>query len=437
MSIASSNFTIMGFGNYTNPGASNEAKPTTLKEIPMTGESMGYQTQSISSSNINSSRQVLDTVPTGYDVSGGLQIEYAPKVYDKFFSAALWAEWQTSEVNDIVAVTIDHDNATPATSRTITFGSGTFFSATPATDKICVGQFFKLETTTTDPIDDLLIGVYQVESVASATVAVVKAVDGVTPFLASATAKNALVKASMIRAPENGASTNMIRQSFLLEKRQSDLATELFTYFSKCYVNTLSMSAQSAALLTGSIDFMGATSKMRESSFAGDSTVTDLTAGSTAAYTSADSFNGFNAVSHVKEVIVNGVNLNGTTNTQYIQGFDFSITNNLRGVKAIGHLGNVDTLAGQLGITGNINVFFANKTMYDLFTAQTEFPMSIRIEDENGDGYVFSFPRVTISNDSMSSGGADSDLIENMTWTAMFNTTLKTSMQIDRLYGTY
>jgi len=283
----------------------------------------------------------------------------------------------------------------------------------------------------------LLIGTYQVESITSATVAIVKAVDGASPFAASSSAKNAVVKASMIRAPENGASTNMIRQSFLLEKRQSDLSTELFTYFSKCYLNTFSLSAQSAALLTGSIDFMGASSKMRESSFAGASTVTDLTAGSTAAYVAADAFNGFNAVSHVKEVIVNGVNLNGTTNTQYIQGFDFSITNNLRGVKAIGHLGNIDTLAGQLGITGNMNVFFANKTLYDLFTAQTEFPLSFRVENENGDGYIFSFPRVTISNDSMSAGGADADLVENMTWTAMFSTALKTSMQIDRIYGTY
>jgi hypothetical protein len=419
----------MGYGNYTNPGTGSEAKPTALKELPMTGESMGYQTQSISSSNINSSRQVLDTVQTGYEVSGGLQIELAPKVYDKFLSAALWASWQATAVNeDDVDVTIDHDNANDDTARTITLSSSLFSTTGPATGKICAGQFFKLVQGTTDPIDEDLEGVYQVDTVTSATVALVKQVDGATPFLASATAKDAKIKASMIRAPKDGSSTNMIRQCFLLEKRQSDLATELFTYFTKCYVNNFSVNAQSASLITGSMDFMGELSAMVEASFA---------TGTTDSYTSADSFNGFNGVNHVKEVIVNGNNLNGTTNTQYIQGFDFAITNNLRGAKAIGHLGNVDTLAGQLGITGNINVFFENKTMYNLFTNQTEFPMSFRIEDENGDGYVFSFPRVTISSDSMSSGGNDQDLVENMQWTAMFHKTLETSMQIDRLYGSY
>ena len=427
MTIASSNFTILGYGNYTNPGTSSEAKPLTLKELPMTGESLGYQTQSISSSNINSSRQILDTIQTGYDVSGGIQIEFAPKVYDKFLSAALWASWQVSEVNDSVAVTVDHDHATPATARTITLGTS-IFSATPATDKITVGQFFRLVASGASPIPKALEGVYQVESVTSGTVAVVKAVDGATPFAASATAGDATIQASMIRAPENGSSTNMVRQSFLLEKRQSDLSTELFTYFTKCYLNTLSISAQSAALLTGSIDFMGAESAMVEASYA---------SGTTAAYTSADAFNGYNAVNHVKEVIVNGKNLNGSTNEQFIQGFDFQITNNLRGVKAIGHLGNVDTLAGQLGITGNINVFFKNKNLYNLFINQTEFPLSFRVENENGDSYVFSFPRVTISSDSMSSGGNDQDLVENMQWTAMFDSTLKTSMQIDRFFTTY
>jgi hypothetical protein len=427
MAIASSNFTILGYGNYTNPGTGSEAAPTSLKEIAMTGESLGYQTQSISSSNINSSRQILDTIQTGYDVSGGIQIEFAPKVYDKFLSASLWAAWQASEVNDAITVSIDHDHATPATARTITV-STSIFSATPVTDKIAVGQFFRLKASGASPIDSLLEGVYQVESVTSGTVAVVKAVDGATPFKASATTADATIQASMIRAPENGASTNMIRQSFLLEKRQSDLATELFTYFTKCYVNTFSLSAQSAALLTGSIDFMGATSAMQ---------TTSLATGTTASYTSADSFNGYNAVNHVKEVIVNGKNLNGTANTQFIQGFDFQVTNNLRGAKAIGHLGNVDTLAGQLGITGNMNVFFENKNMYDLFINQTEFALSFRIENENGDSYVFSFPRVTISSDSMSSGGNDQDLVENMQWTAMFDSTLKTSMQIDRLYTTY
>ena len=428
MTIASSNFTILGYGNYT--GTPPTVLPAALQELQMTGESLGYQTQSISSQNINSSRQLSDTITTGYDVSGGIQIEFAPKVYDKFLSAALWAGWQSTEVKTAsTTVVIDHDDSDEDTARTITMTG--LFADEPTAAKLCPGQFFKLEAAASAGIPDALEGVYQVDEYIDADSATVKQVDGATPFAASTTPTTddkAKVTASMIRAPKDGSASEMIRQCFLLEKKQSDLATPLYTYYSKCYVNTFSLSAQSAALLTGSIDFMGELSEMQEATKASGG----------GAYTAATSFNGFNAVSHVKEVIVNGVDLNGSSeNGLYMQGLDFQITNNLRGVKAIGNLGNIDTLAGQLGITGNLNVFFENKTMYTLFTEETEFAFSFRVEDENGDGYVFSFPRVVISSDSMSSGGNDQDLIENMQWTSMFDETLETSMQIDRLYGTY
>jgi hypothetical protein len=420
MAIATSNFTILGYGNYTDVGTASEAKPTKLQELPMTGESLGYQTQSISSQNINSSRQILDTVQTGYDVSGGIQIEMAPKIYDKFLSAALWANWQAAPVNEV-----DEDITITAATRTIVTTSD-LFAATPTTARICPGQFFRISKSTNSTVTDATVGYYQVASVTNATTAIVKAVDGASPFAADVSGL-ADIKASMIRAPKDGSSGQMVRQCFLLEKLQSDLATPLYTYFSKAYVNTLSLNAQSASLLTGSIDFMGELSGMSDESFCGDDV-----------YSAADPFNGFNAVSHVKSIIVNGIDfMGGGTDALFVQGFDFQITNNLRGAKAIGHLGNVDTLAGQLGITGNMNVFFENSKMYDLFTSQEEFPLSFTLEDENGDGYVFSFPRVTISSDSMSAGGNDQDLIENMQWTAMFDKTLLTSMQIDRIYGTY
>jgi len=431
MTIASSNFTVLGFGAYTGVGLAT--KPASLKELQMTGESLGYQTQSISSSNINSSRQISDTTQTGFDVSGGIQIEMAPKVYDDFLSAALWADWQAGFAFVDEDLVIEGSNADDTVNRTITTVTTDVFSTTPAAGRICPGQFFRLEQGAATPISADLVGIYQVESVTNTKEAIVKFVDGDTPFVDAAGAgvdttagstDTARISGSMLRAPEDGSATNMIPKIFLLEKRQGDLTTPLYTYYSSCKVNTFSLSAQSAALLTGSIDFMGSDSKMETGSFSGNNI-----------YIGAADFNGFNAVDHVKEVIVQGKNINGNSSDKLsIQGFDFQISNNLRGVKAIGTKGNVDVLAGQLGVTGNMNVFFANSAMYDLFTAQTEFSLSFRIEVD-GDSYVFSFPRVTISSDSMSAGGSDQDLIENMQWTAMFDPTLKTSMQIDRLYA--
>jgi len=414
--------------------------PTNLREIPMTGESLGYQTQSIQSQNINSSRQILDTIQTGYEASGGLQIEIAPKVYDLLIQGALWANWQTTPIaEDAEAITIDHDNVDADTARTIETTTSLFDTVGTATDKIKEGQYFQLRVEDSDSIPEALAGIYQVDEVLTATTATVKQVDGATPFKASTTdttGDKCKIRASMIRAPKDGSTANMKRHVFLLEKEQSDLDTPTFTYFKGCYVNNLSVNAQSAALLTGSIDFMGAQSGI-------------ATATAVGSHLSALAFNGFNAVNHVKDVIVNGKNLNasGGTNEQFIQGLDFSITNNLRGIKAIGHLANVDTAAGMLGVTGNLNVFFADIAMYTLFVDQTEFGLSYSVVNESGDGYVFSFPRVTISNDSMSAGGQDQDIVENMQFTSMYDSTdqgggysssgYQTSIQIDRFYESY
>jgi len=431
MAIASSNFTIMRFGEYADP-TDLTTLPTSLREIPMTGESLGYQTQSIQSQNINSSRQILGTIQTGYEASGGLQIEMAPKTWDLLIQGALWADWQTTPVSED-----DTDVTITAATRTIAFGSITpFDDVGTATDSIKEGQFFQLRAGSTDSIADGNVGVYQVEEVTDTATAIVKAVDGATPFSGDETAKNCCLKASMIRAPKDGSTDNMKRHVFLFEKEQSDLVPSTFTYFKGCYVNNMSLNAQSASLLTGSLDVMGSTSGI-------DTSTTVLT------HDDALPFNGFNAVNHVKDVIVNGKNLNevGGTNEQFIQGLDFSITNNLRGIKAIGHLANVDTAAGMLGVTGNINVFFANTAMYDLFINQTEFALSYCVLNSSGDGYVFSFPRVNISNDSMSAGGQDQDLVENMQFTAMYDNTdqgggystsgYQTSVQIDRFLDDY
>jgi len=447
MTIASSNFTVLGYGIYAG-----DTPPTALQEIAFTGESLAYSNQFISSSNINSSRQVLDSIQTGYEVSGGLQIEFAPTVYDKLIAASLWASWGEAANNKVAlvteAVTIDHDNTTLVTACTITTTSDAF-STNGVLAGIVEGQFFQLSapTTITATAPDEVFGIYQVKTVTSAKIAIVYAIDGASPFGASTTGTTGdtvNIKACMIRAPKDGSSTNMIRQRFCIEKRQTDLTPNNFTYYNNMYVNNFSLNAQSAALLTGSFDFMGSESDMQITASKYDASVT----ADDEAYTAADTFNGYNAVSHVGDVILRkldsldaGVNLNGTSDNQvYMQGLDFAVANNLRGAKAIGVPGNVDVLAGQLGVTGNLNVFFEDKTMYDLFTAQTEFSLSYSIVNE-GVGYVFSFPRATINTDSMSSGGNDQDLVESMAWTAMFDNKSKggystggymTSIQIDK-----
>jgi hypothetical protein len=135
---------------------------------------------------------------------------------------------------------------------------------------------------------------------------------------------------------------------------------------------------------------------------------------------------------------VGGENVNVTSGDGvYFQNLDFTVNNNLRGVQAIGQLGNVSVSPGQLSVTGNINAYFQDDTMYEKFVDGTEFSLSYEVTDENGDGYVFYFPRVVVGSSTMSAGGNDQDLIENMTWSALYSSTFETSLMINRLYTDY
>ena len=120
-----------------------------------------------------------------------------------------------------------------------------------------------------------------------------------------------------------------------------------------------------------------------------------------------------------------------------MQSLDFNIANNLRGVKAIGVMGNVAVSPGQLLVTGNLNALFASDIMYRRYVSGEEFSLSYSVFDEDGDGYVFSFPRVVVSSSSMNAGGNDQDLVENMQWSAIMDAATETSVQIDAIYGAY
>jgi len=434
VTIGSSNFTILRMGETALP---DNSVPATIKEIPMTGESFQFSSQFISSQNINSSRQVMDNIQTGFDTSGGIQIEFAPKVYDLLLAGALWADWGTeTKVTGSVSIV--------KATRVVTITGG--FT------NIVEGQFFRIGKNITDTLLASDVGVYQVETRTSADSVIVKELNGVSPFPADVTAKTCHLSACMLRAPKNGDPAIMKRKEFCFEREHSDLTPQQFFAFTGNLVNSMSINAQSASLMTGSFDFIGKNSTIFNSGETGpivqNGTSYTVAAGSRAtSHADADKFNGFNAVSHIKQVILDGSNINevGGTNSVYFQGIDFSLSNGVRGAQAIGVMGNVATMAGQLSVTGNISAYFANSFMYKKFLSGEEFPLSFSVFNEDGDGYVFSFPRVTISSSSMNAGGNDQDLVEEMQWSALYDNNdkgglsssegYKTSIQIDRIYS--
>jgi hypothetical protein len=160
--IGSSNFTVLRYVEESVPGTAGYTDGDNLREIPFTGESFQYSSQFITSNNINSSRQTLDQIQTGFEVSGGIQIEFAPKVYDELIEGALWADWQATAKNTDYTVTISAASAgvhggTIADDNT----AGTMNT------NLVAGQWIYLRSKAGAPIAAGNVGIYKIKTVAA------------------------------------------------------------------------------------------------------------------------------------------------------------------------------------------------------------------------------------------------------------------------------
>lgn len=406
--IASSNFVTMAYQEETTEGTLPVTG--TFRYTPMTGESLQLSKESITSNNINSTRQVTDVIQTGFDVSGGIEIELAAKTFDEFMEGALWGNWSTIVDEDFLATELSV--VTGSGDATIT-ASGT---ATPTfqTDLV-TGQFVQISG-----MDDAgNNGVFQVSAITSELIIVVLDVDGV--MANGDSGATGRLCASMIR---NGTD----RHSYVMEKALNDLTPVQMFYYLGCLINSLSLSIQSSSIITGSIDMLGATSDSYD-----DGTK------STAAIDDSVGNNIINAVSHVEGVRIDGVEQ--SAQNVYFQGIDMTLSNNLRGIQAVGNVGNVGVSPGQMEVTGTMNTYFANDDMYTRFNADTEFSLSYSMIDGNNEGYVISFPRVVVTSDDLAAGGNDTDMVENLAWSAMMSASddiaPSITIQVDRFYLDY
>lgn len=416
MPIGSSNFTRMAFGRETIYG---QVPAISLREVPFTGESFQFSKQSIESSNINSFRQVLDNIQVGFDTSGGINIEMAPKVYDDLIAGVLWNEWGPATSVSVTCTVV-------AATRTYSVSTGTPFA------NLVPGQFVRIAGFTNQANN----GVKKILSVAADDMSFVVVNNGTT--LIGETTANVTVRGSMIR---NGNT----RQSFFWERTHTDLDPRQYFSFNGNLVNSFNLSAQASAIITGAFQFMGQTTAIYNDNAVGvanpngngDGTVGSGSKSASHITLAPLAFNGLNAVSHVGDVCINNIPVNSGVDAIYMNALDFTITNNLRGVKAIGYLGNVDVSPGKMAVTGSMKALFESDIMYRRYVNDEEFSLSISLLNENNEGYVFSWPRMTLSASSMNAGGQDQDLIEDAQWQALMESTTNTSVQIDRIYSTY
>lgn len=380
MSVGSSNRTGIAIIEEVTEGITPAAA---FSDLRFTGESLSLTLANTESKEISDSRQTTDLVQTGAECGGSINFELSGGTYDKFFEAALGSTF-SAPINISATGIVFAPNAA---GDTIT---GTGFPAIVANQWILVSGCLLAGLPNN--------GLHQVAS-ATGTVITLKSKSVITAYTAAGTVT---ITGKMIRNPTTGA--GLTKKPFSIERRHGDI--NKFFIFRGMRVNTVNLKCATGAIVEGSIDFLG------RNSASGDTTY------GTGTMVAATTTKVLNAISDVEtaNILIDGASLGSA----YIQSLDFAISNNLRGIKAIGIKGNADIAEGMLGVTGNLNVYFNDTVFYNKYINSSEFSISYSIlNKETGRGYVISIPRAMISTDKVNAAAEGQDIIENMAWSGL------------------
>lgn len=297
--------TVLG----TTPSAEGPPAEPDLKEIRYTGESLGYNIETVQSKEIRTNRMLSDLIQTKSDAAGDINIELSAVSFDDFIEAAMASTW----------------------------------------------------------------------------------------------AVNVL---------KNGTSLN----SFTIQKHIQDSTTPIFYNFTGTCVDTMKLSFETGSPLNGSFGFKALAAEATESQF------------TYATLVDAPTTDVLNAVSNVVEIKENGV-----ASTSEFKSISIDIANNIRAQDAIGSLSHVGMVLGQVGVSGNISIYFENKTMLDRYIGNTSFSVTFMVQDAAGNSYTFFIPAAKFQSGSVVSGGLDTDIMFDGTWTAIYDSVEDTMIKITRV----
>lgn len=370
-----------------------------LNILRYTGESLSFDITNTSSQEIRPDRAVSDLIQTGAATSGGFNFELSANTYDDFIAGAMFSDWSTA-LPTATSVGISYS----ATASTITSSSTSTF------ENVSIGQWIKSVgrgTATT-------VEFFRVTALSATTGALAVTVFP-APVASQAAGSVCTLTGSVIR---NG----IIEKSFAFERKvvvNSVTATNVYFQYSGMIANTMAVSAKSEAILTGSFDFMGANPGVSDDTAFAATTVSSTTTPV------------LNAVANVGGVYEGRPTFTSVANC-LIQGIDISLNNNLRTIKGLGSVYACDVGVGQCDVSGSMNAYFFDKALYLKYINGTETAISFRVIDSYGHGYAFTLPRVKFETDKVNVGGSNQDIMENLTFKALYDSTTDCQIQIDR-----
>ncbi len=387
--FADTSRTQLFYVEETNIG---ETPALPLKGLRFTGESLNFSIENTQSQEIRSDRQITDLIQTDAEPSGDVNFELSYLAYDDLFEGALFDNWGSdvaiAGATDIEAIATDSVNPDTFSSTSTDF----------VAEGIRKGQWIKIDGFSNADNN----GYFLVLDITSNTLQV----SGETLLVDEAAGASVDAVGKNIR---NGTEA----KSYTLETAFTDVNE--FKVFTGMLINSFNLSLSVGEILSGSFGFLGK-----------EANINTATVG-TGAPIDAPANDVMNAVNNVAYIGEGGAKFPGE-----IQEFSIALANNLRGQKAVGTLGNVCIGVGRVGVTGTLNAYFKDGSIYKKYVEGTESSISLRVKDIAGNNYIFTLPRIKFVSSNLAAGSADSDIIMESEYQAIRHPDYDFTIQIDK-----
>lgn len=240
------------------------------------------------------------------------------------------------------------------------------------------------------------------------------------PVNANAGPVGVTIKGSMLRNPSRA--EDIVPQDYVLETGFEDVSQYFIADGQR--VGGFNYEFTSNAILRGSFTFMGR----------GMAGYGETKLGDDAAYTVLDTTSTpvANATVNVGAIIVDGAELSTA-----LQSITLTGDNALRNQNAVGYKFPAGIGAGRMEISGSVNAYFADRSLWDKFIEHKTVALAFPVTDGEGHRYEFTIPSVIFSTDSMSPSGGNQDVMEAMEFTAKRDPATACQIQIDRFSCVY
>lgn len=211
------------------------------------------------------------------------------------------------------------------------------------------------------------------------------------------------------------------KRSNTIERQYLDHSPVDYEYFLGMTLNTLAVDAKPQAIATYTKNYIGKSASITSTRASG---ATDV---------AAPTYGVLNTSTNVGRIGFNGSTVAGPN---FVLGASFNINNNIRAQNAIGSIGAVGTGNGEFTVTGKLQTYFGDATVYNqiLNNTQVSFDMRMGRSDGNRETILFDFPAIKLSSGAPSVSGKNQDVTIDAGFTAYMHATLLYTVSASRFW---